>query len=76
MLRLYGGIQRRYVDLENDAVDGAHALHDLRYHGAALDCNLRADCATWFAWGTLSAFCLTVAVSSSIEEAVSSSAPA
>ncbi|MNK52352.1 hypothetical protein D3C87_712830 [compost metagenome] len=32
-----------------------------------------ADCAIWLAWRALSAFCLTVLVSSSIEAAVSSS---
>ena len=81
-------VQRQDVGLEGDAVDDADDVDDLRdealiepmvsttwrHHVAALAPPLRRPtAASWLAWRALSAFCLTVLVSSSIEAAVCSS---
>ena len=71
---LDGRIQRQDVGLERDAVDDADDVGDPvgrlrnRAHRVADAC-----AASWLAWRALSAFWRTVAVSSSIDEAVSSS---
>src|SRR5471030_535185 len=88
--RLDGRVQRQDIGLEGDAVDdgnnvddalgravdGAHGVDHLGHQRAALEATDEALKASWLAWRALSAFCRTVEVISSSEEAVSSRLPA
>jgi hypothetical protein len=85
--RFHRGVQRQDIGLEGDAVDHADDVDDLLRRRVDRRPSSRPPgpplrrpwprspmpSASWLAWRALSAFCLTVEVSSSIDDAVSSS---